>query len=71
MKNNLCYDYNMRLPAYLFERYASYWFQKNNKTKYLSHARMGKFMISNKINKYINPIKIPFTFRMYPTIHDY
>ena len=71
MKNNLCYDYNLRLPAYLLERYASYWFQKNNKTKYLSHARMGKFMISNKINKYINPIKIPFTFRMYPTIHDY
>ena len=71
MKNNLCYDYNLRLPAYLIERYASYWFEENYKTEYLSHARMGKFMISNKVNKYINPIKMPFTLRMYPTIHDY
>ena len=71
MRNNLCYDYNLRLPAFLIERYASYWFEKNDKTKYLSHARMGKFMLSNKVNKYINPIKMPFTFRMYPTLHDY
>ena len=71
MRNNLCYDYNLRLPAFLTERYAAYWFEKNEKTKYLSHARMGKFMLSNKVNKYINPIKMPFTFRMYPTIHDY
>ena len=71
MKNNLCNGYNSRLPAFLMERYASYWFEKNGKTKYLSHARMGKFMLSNKVNKYINPTKMPFTFRMYPTIHDY
>lgn len=71
MKNNLCSGYNMRLPAYLIERYASFWFEENCKTEYLSHARMGKFMISNKVNKFINPIKMPFTLRMYPTIHDY
>ena len=45
--------------------------KKNGKTKYLSYAKIGKFMLSNKVNKYINPIKMPFTFRMYPTIHDY
>ena len=71
MKKNLCHDYNMRLPAYLIERYASYWFEENFKTKYLSHARLGKFMLSNNVNKFINPIKIPLTFRMYPTLHDY
>ena len=71
MRNNLCYDYNSRLPAFLMERYASCWFEKNGKTKYLSYARMGKFILSNKVNKYINPIKMPFTFGMYPTIHDY
>lgn len=70
-KNDLCNDYNMRLPAYFAERYASYWFEANCKTKYLSHARLGSLMLSNKINKFINPIKIPFTLRMYPTIHKY
>ena len=64
-------DYHARLPAFLMERYASYWFLKIQKKKYLSYARLGKFMLSNNINKYINPIKIPFTFRMYPTIHNY
>ena len=61
----------MRLPAYFTERYASYWFEANCNTKYLSHARLGSLMLSNKINKFINPIKIPFTLRMYPTIHKY
>jgi hypothetical protein len=32
---------------------------------------LGQFLLSNNINKFINPIKIPFTFRMYPTLHDY
>ena len=44
---------------------------KNSKKKYLSYARIGEFMLSNSINKFINPTKIPFTFRMYPTIHNY
>jgi hypothetical protein len=70
-KNDLCHGYNLRLPACLIERYASYWFETNCNTKYLSHARLGKVMLSNKINKFINPIKIPFTLRMYPTIHKY
>ena len=71
MKNNLCKDYNTRLPAFLMERYASYWFSVNTKKKYLSYARLGKFMLSNNINKYMNPIKMPLTFRMYPTFHDF
>ena len=71
LSNNLCNDYNTSLPAFLAERYTSYWFSQNTKSKYLSYARLGKFMLSNNINKFINPIKVPFTFRMYPTIHDY
>jgi len=60
-----------RMYTFLAERYASYWFEANCKVKYLSHARLGGVMLSNKINKFINPIKIPFTLRMYPTIHKY
>ena len=71
MNQKLCVDYNMRLPAFLAERYTSYWFSTHTKTKYLSYARLGSLMLSNKINKFINPTKMPFTFRMYPTIHDY
>ena len=52
-------------------RHAGFWFLQNTNVQYLSYARLGKFMLSNNINKFINPIKIPFTFRMYPTIHDY
>lgn len=70
-KNNLCNGYNLRLPACFMERYASYWFERHCKIKYLSHARLGSVFLSNRINKYINPIKIPFTLRMYPTIHKY
>jgi len=71
IKNNLCSGYNTRLPAFLTERYTSYWFSENPKKKYLSYARLGKFMLSNNINKFMNPTKIPFAFRMYPTLHDY
>ncbi len=71
LSKNLCNGYNTRLPAFLAERYTSYWFSQNTKSKYLSYARLGNFMLSNNINRFINPTKIPFTFRMYPTIHDY
>ena len=71
MTNNLCKDYNTALPAVLAERYTSYWFSQNSKSSYLSYARLGKFMLSNNINKFINPTKMPFTFGMYPTTHDY
>ena len=71
LKNNLCNDYNTRLPAFLTERFTSFWFSKISNRKYLSYARLGKFMLSNGLNKFMNPTKIPFTFRMYPTIHDY
>ena len=70
-KNNLFTEENKRLPIFLAERYTSYWFSQNINTKYLSFARLGKFMLSNNVNKFINPTKIPFTFRMYPTLHDY
>ena len=70
-KNNIFNDKNIRLPIFLTERYTSYWFSENVNTKYLSFARLGQFLLSDNINKFINPIKIPFTFRMYPTLHDY
>jgi hypothetical protein len=71
LKNKLCKGYNIRLPAFLAERFTSYWFYTNTAANYLSYCRIGKFMLSNKINSFFNPTKIPFTFRMYPTIHDY
>ena len=71
LKNNLCEGKNTRLPAHIIERYTAYWFLQNTNVQYLSYARLGNFMLSNNVNKFINPIKIPFTFRMYPTLHDY
>ena len=71
LKNNLCKGNNIRLPGHIIERYTTYWFLQNTNVQYLSYARLGKFMLSNNVNKFINPIKIPLTFRMYPTLHDY
>lgn len=72
INNNFCVGYNSRLPAFLMERYASYWLAKNAiNREYLSYARIGNLMRSNKLNRFINPMKIPFTFRMYPTFHYY
>lgn len=68
---NLLDDNKVRLPIFLVERYTSFWFHKYTKVNYLSFARIGEFFLSNKINKFINPIKLPFTFRMYPTFHKY
>ena len=71
IKNKIMDDKKIRLPIFLAERYTSYWFSENTNKKYLSFARLGKFFLSNKVNKFLNPAKIPFTFRMYPTLHDY
>ena len=71
LNKNICNGYNTRLPAFLAERYTSYWFAINTKSRHLSYARLGDFMLSNNVNGFINPIKVPFTFRMYPTMHDY
>ncbi len=70
-EKSLCKDYNTRLPAFLAERFTSYWFSQFNKKDFLSYARMGNFFLSNNINSFMNPIKLPFTLRMYPTIHKY
>ncbi len=71
LKKNLCKNYNTRLPAFLAERFTSYWFSQNQNKYDLSYARLGKFFLSNKLNNIINLTKIPFTFRMYPTFHRY
>ncbi len=70
-KNNLLKEKNMRLPVFMVERFTSFWFEKHTNVKYLSFARLGDFFLSEKINKLINPLRIPLTFRMYPTIHKY
>lgn len=70
-KNDLLKDYNIRLPAFLAERFTSFWFNKFKNKSDLSYARLGNFFLSNNINKYINPLKIPFTSKIYPTIHRY
>ena len=76
-----CYDYcnnkkllvgkNIRLPIFLTERYTSFWFHYYTRPKHLSFARLGNFYLSNKVNKFLNPLKLPFTFRNYPTIHNF
>jgi hypothetical protein len=78
---NQCYSYcakekllinkNLRLPIFMVERFTSFWFEKYSRVNYLSFARLGNFFLSNKVNSLINPLKLPFTFRMYPTIHKY
>ena len=55
----------------ILESVSRAYFKHNVNSKFLSFARLGHIFLSNNINKFINPIKIPFTFRMYPTLHDY
>ena len=54
-KENLCKEYNLRLPAFLAERFTSFWFSKIS-TSYFSYARLGKIFLSNKVNSLINPL---------------
>jgi hypothetical protein len=70
-KNGLLKSYNIRLPAFLAERFTSYWFTQNLNVKYLSHARIGNVMLSNDLNRFFNITKFPLTFRMYPTLYKY
>ena len=69
-KNELFTGYNSRLPAFLAERFTSFWFSQYSISSF-SYARLGNFFLSNSINTFINPIKIPYTFKMYPTLHRY
>jgi len=68
---DLCKDYNLRLPAFLAERFTSFWFSEFNNRGVLSYARLGRFHLSNNINRFVNSTKLPFTFYQYPTIHRY
>lgn len=70
-KNNLLIGYNNRLPAFLGERFTSYWFSKIKKKTTLNYARLGNFFLKGNINTYLNTLKLPFTSTMYPTLHDY
>jgi hypothetical protein len=70
-KKNLLNGYNIRLPSFLSERFVSYWFSQFENKSCLSYARLGQFYLSNFTNKFFNPLKLPFTFRNYPTIHRY
>ena len=70
-ENNLCKDYNTRLPAFLAERFTSFWFSKFNNRELLSYARLGDFHLSNKFNFFLNTTKIPCTYYQFPTIHKF
>jgi hypothetical protein len=70
-KKDLIKGDNLRLPAFMAERFTSFWFSQNSNKVELSYARLGKKFLSNNLNKILNPIKLPFSFRMYPTIHKY
>ena len=47
LKKNLCEGYNVRLPAFLAERFTSFWFSQHKNKKNLSYARLGKNLLSN------------------------
>ena len=68
---NLCTGYNIRLPVFLAERFSSYWMSEFKNKTTLSYARLGNFHLSNKLNSFINTIKLPFTFYQFPTIYKY
>ena len=70
-EKKICNDYNMRMPAFLAERFTSFWFNRFKKRSLLSYARLGKFHLSNNINSFINTTKLPFTFSQYPSIHNF
>ncbi len=69
-KRNLCVGKNIKLPAFLIERFTSFWFEKNTNIEYLSYAVLNKFYLSNIVNKFINPLKLPLSFSGYPTKLD-
>ncbi len=71
LKNSLYKGYNMRLPAFIAERFTSFWFSRFNNRGLLSYARLGKFHLSNHVNTIINSSKLPFTYYQYPTIHRF
>ena len=64
-------EYNQRLPTFLAERFTSYWASKFKNKSILSCARLGNFHLSDRLNTFINTIKLPFTFYQYPTIYKY
>lgn len=70
-QNNLLTNYNIRLPAFLAERFTSFWFSQFKNRALLSYARLGNFFLSDNVNVLLNPLKIPFTSRIYPTIHKF
>ena len=70
-EKKICYGYNSRIPAFLGERFTSFWFSSFKKRGLLSYARLGNFHLSNKINSVTNTIRLPFTFAQYPSIHKF
>lgn len=71
LSKDLYVGYNMRLPAFIAERFTSFWFSQFSSRSLLSYARLGKFHLSNKVNSVLNSSKLPFTYYQYPTIHKF
>jgi hypothetical protein len=70
-EKKICVGYNSRIPAFLAERFTSFWFNTFKKRSLLSYARLGGFHLSNTYNSFVNTMKLPFTFSQYPTIHKF
>ena len=67
LKRNLCVGKNIKLPAFFIERFTSYWFEKHYNLGYLSYAVFNNFYLSNTINRFLNPLKLPITSSFFPT----
>ena len=70
LRENLCLNRNIRLPAFFIERFTSFWFYNYSKVDYLSYAVLNKYFTSNHLNKFYNTLKTPYSFRNFPTILD-
>ena len=70
LNKNLCVGKNLKLPAYFIERFTPYWFEKHSKVGYLSYAVFNNFYISDAVNTFLNPLKLPFTSSFFPTKLD-
>ncbi len=70
LKENLCKNRNIRLPAFFIERFTSFWFLNNSRVDYLSYAVLNKYFTSNYLNKFYNTLKTPYSFRNFPSNID-
>jgi len=70
LKENLCQNKNIRLPAFFIERFTSFWFHNYFQVDYLPYAVLNRYYTSDYLNKFYNTLKTPYCFRNFPTKLD-